>query len=209
MKSAACLPKHETLAQKWRKSTSAFVAAIGMLTALLTVPTGLGSGWHELTELTGFALLGVATLGRIWSLAYIAGRKNRELCQSGPYSLTRNPLYFFSFVGLVGFTLGVQNVLLGGVAAVCFLGYYAFVIRGEEKRLQQLHGEKFDEYCQRVPRFWPRLARPSGEATVELNLIPFTRGMREAACFLAAIVLADLIEWAHIQALWPTVSLPF
>jgi hypothetical protein len=33
--------------------------------------------------------------------------------------------------------------------------------------------------------------------------------MREASCFLGAIVLADLIEWAHAQALWPTFSLPF
>jgi len=208
MKSVTFRPKHETLAQKWRKPASAFVATIGMLAALLTVPIGLGYGWHELMELGGFVLLCMAALGRIWSLAYIAGRKNRELCQSGPYSLTRNPLYFFSFIGVVGFTLAVQNVLLGGLAAPAFLIYYAFVIRGEETRLQQLHGDNFTEYCLRVPRFWPRFAKPSGVPTVELNLIPFTRGMREASCFLGAIVLAELIEWAHSQALWTTLLLP-
>ena len=209
MITAAILPKHETLAQKWRKPVSKVVVVLGFVMAVLTVPANLGSGWHEVMELSGFLLLMLAGVGRIWSLAYVAGRKNRELCQTGPYSLTRNPLYFFSFIGLIGFTFGMQNILLGAIGAACFLTYYAFVIRGEESRLRQLHGERFDDYCQRVPRFWPRLAKPTSEASLELNLVPFMRGLREVFWFLAAIVLADSLEWAHMSQLWPTFTLPF
>jgi protein-S-isoprenylcysteine O-methyltransferase Ste14 len=209
MIAAAILPKHETLAQKWRKPISKLIALLGLAAAVLTVPANLGSGWHEVMELSGFLLLMLAAVGRIWSLAYVAGRKNRELCQTGPYSLMRNPLYFFSFVGLVGFTLGMQNILLGVVGAACFLIYYSFVIRGEECRLRQLHGETFEAYCHRVPRFWPRSARPTSEVSLELNLVPFMRGLREVFWFLAATVLADSLEWAHVMQLWPTFTLPF
>lgn len=205
----ATLPKHETLAQKWRKPASTVVATLGLSAAALTVPIGLGTGWHLMLELSGFMLLVLAALGRIWSLAYIAGRKNRELCQTGPYSLTRNPLYFFSFLGMIGFTLAMQNPLLTVIAATCFLTYYTFVIRGEECRLRTLHGEVFEDYCRRVPRFWPRVATPTSQASLELNLVPFMRGLREVFWFLAAIVLADSLEWAHTSQLWPTFTLPF
>ena len=53
-------------------------------------------------ELAGFAAVMTAVLGRVWCALYIAGRKNAELCQDGPYSFVRNPLYVFSFVGAVG-----------------------------------------------------------------------------------------------------------
>jgi protein-S-isoprenylcysteine O-methyltransferase Ste14 len=36
---------------------------------------------------------------RLWCSLYISGYKNSQLITSGPYSLCRNPLYFFSFVG--------------------------------------------------------------------------------------------------------------
>jgi len=203
------LQKHETAAQKWRKPASRLMAVVGLAMILLTAPRHMDAAGYVALKSVGVILLSLAALGRIWSLAYIAGRKNARLCQSGPYSLTRNPLYLFSFLGMMGFTFVVQNLLVSGFAALCFLPYYAFVIRGEEKRLLQLHGADFSDYCQRVPRFWPRLATPTSEAMLELNLVPFLKGMREASCFLGAIVIAELIVWAHATALWPAYTLPF
>ena len=60
---------------------------------------------HEALELAGVALIGVAILGRTWSSLYIGGRKNSVLVQYGPYSLMRNPLYTFSFIGALGIGL--------------------------------------------------------------------------------------------------------
>lgn len=206
---ATALPKHGTLAQSWRKPLSRVFAVFWLTAAFLTLPYGFATGWHEASELTGFLLLITAALGRIWCLAYIAGRKNRELCQDGPYSLCRNPLYFFSFVGVVGFSLAIQNVILGAIAAVAFLLYYSAVIRGEEKRLRTLHDREFDSYHACVPRFWPRLAMPTRKESLVLNLGPFTRGLREVFLFPAAIVLADALEWVHLHQLWSVYTLPF
>jgi protein-S-isoprenylcysteine O-methyltransferase Ste14 len=213
---AVTLPKHATLVQKWRKPVSLVFAIFGVTVAVFTAPPGLASarglapGWQEACKLIGILLLNMAALGRVWSLAYVAGRKNRELCQTGPYSMTRNPLYFFSFLGVVGFALALPNIPLALVGGVCFLSYYAGVIRGEEGRLRLLHGSAFDAYCTAVPRFWPKRGIPpvSGES-LQLNLGPFTRGLREVFGFLASILLADAIGWAHRQQLWPTLTLPF
>lgn len=56
-----------------------------------------GGFWDTTWEVLSFVFLLVAALGRVWTSAYISGRKNHELVVNGPYSLTRNPLYFFSF----------------------------------------------------------------------------------------------------------------
>ena len=182
---------------------------MGLAVAVFTVPRGFTIGWHEAIEQLGFLLLILAALGRIWSLAYIAGRKNRELCRLGPYSVMRNPLYFFSFVGVIGFSLALQNPLLTAATGTGFLLYYSAVIRSEERRLRALHGAEFDDYCATVPRFFPRLVMPTGAEMLQLHLTPFTRGLREVFWFLAAIILAEVLEWAHVHQFWGVITLPF
>ena len=49
-------------------------------------------------ELMGFILLLIGVFGRIWSSLYIEGNKTNNLITSGIYALSRNPLYFFSFL---------------------------------------------------------------------------------------------------------------
>ena len=52
--------------------------------------------------LAGCTLVGIATVGRLWCALYIAGYKTDKLITSGPYSMCRNPLYFFSLLGGIG-----------------------------------------------------------------------------------------------------------
>lgn len=206
---AIVLP-NPSFAQSWRKPISICCASIWLLAAIFTMPKGFATGWHELIEYIGFFLLIIAAQGRIWSMVYIVGRKNRELCQSGPYSLSRNPLYFFSFIGVVGLGLALQHALLALIAAGGFLIYYAAVIRGEERILQAIHGEDFRAYRTRVPRFWPRLAWPDGGGdSLLLHVGPFMRGLREVFWFLAVIILAEILEWAHLERVWHSWLLPF
>ena len=49
--------------------------------------------------LVGCLCVGAAMAGRMWCAQYIAGYKNDVLVREGPYSVCRNPLYFFSFLG--------------------------------------------------------------------------------------------------------------
>src|SRR5438045_7751465 len=83
-----------------------------------------------------------------------------QLNTSGPYALTRNPLY----LGNLGITLGLALIahdplLLVAVAALFALQYRA-IIAAEEDFLRSRFGPEFDAWCARVPRFWPRLSAP-------------------------------------------------
>jgi len=51
-------------------------------------------------DIIGFTLIVLSGVGRIWSSAYIAGLKSKRVISYGPYSIMRNPLYFFSSGGL-------------------------------------------------------------------------------------------------------------
>ncbi len=144
--------------ERWRKPVSFLFAAAWLGLALLVRPDGFQDVSHSIMEMTGFLLLIVAALGRVWAFAYIGGRKNQELCRGGPYSLTRNPLHLFSFLGVCGAGLALQSPTLFVIAALFFLGYYAVVIRAEESRLRGIFGSAFVHYRAEVPRF---LAAPA------------------------------------------------
>lgn len=189
-----------------RKPLSFIIALSWLAVAFVLIPHGFGTGWHLVMELTGFLLLIMAALGRLWAYAFIGGRKNQELCQDGPYSLCRNPLYFFSFLGVAGAGLALQNLVLFVVGVVGFLTYYHFVIRAEERRLAEIFGAAFTDYCQNVPRFWPRLHHLVMPESVTLPSKLFTRTLSEVFWFLAVIVIIEVIAIGKVGAWWPTIQ---
>ena len=196
-----------SLVERYRRGASVVFAALFIGGAVFVRPPGFDTGWREVLEHTGGLLLIVAALGRIWSFSYVGGRKNRELCREGPYSVMRNPLYFFSFVGICGVGLALQSLLLTVFAAVVFLTYYHFVIRVEDARLPGIFGPEFTEYCRETPRFWPRLNGLSHGSSFAIPPKLFLRNLTEVFWFLAAILVIEWIEWAKLQSLWPTMSI--
>lgn len=148
--------------EKLRKPISFLLASVLFIFSTITVPENYDAHFYEFVELFGFFLLIIAALGRIWCSLYISGRKNTTLCKDGPYSLCRNPLYFFSFIGVIGFFLSIQNMLLGIFAALIFLVYYRGVITSEERRLRHLFHNEYEEYLKHVPRFWPSIMIAKG-----------------------------------------------
>ncbi|WP_245307485.1 isoprenylcysteine carboxylmethyltransferase family protein [Mesorhizobium sp. AA23] len=101
------------------------VAAVTAIVLLLFAKPFLseGSSGHELMETAGFGFVLVCFLGRLWSILYVGGRKNDELVVSGPFSMSRNPLYFFSIIGAVGIGL-----MFGSVLAAAMLGLASFLV---------------------------------------------------------------------------------
>jgi protein-S-isoprenylcysteine O-methyltransferase Ste14 len=84
-------------------------------------------------------------------------RKDSVLTTSGPYALTRNPLYLGSFLLGVGFAVMSGSWIAAAVIILPSLFIYPHVIRREEEHLSRLFPGVFAEYCSRVPRFLPRL----------------------------------------------------
>ena len=95
---------------------------------------------------------------RIWSSGHI--HKNQVLTVTGPYSLTRNPLYVGSFLLGLGFVVATSVAWLIIAYLVFFGVIYWFTIRWEEDKLRSLFGSEWKEYSRNVPRFLPLLKIP-------------------------------------------------
>lgn len=189
-------PDSHSPAERWRIAASRAVAA-GLALLLLISETG----WHAISvtaahavSVFGIVLAMTGAIGRLWCSGYISGNKNRRLVTDGPYSLCRNPLYFFSFVGAVGVGLTTETATIPLVLTLAFALYYPAVIRSEEARLAELHGDAFTAYRRTVPRFWPSLAHYREPERAEISLIAFRRSLTEVVWFVAAALLCHGLD---------------
>ena len=148
--------KHsKSTVERYRKLVDWFLFA-GIFAVVIFSPSVPQRGYLiEYQETLSYLLVAVATLGRVWCGIYIFGHKNKVLCRDGPYSICRNPLYVFSFLGAMGVAIASNRILLiiGFTSISCC--YYFQVVKFEEKRLAQLFGFEYETYCSRVSRFRP------------------------------------------------------
>jgi hypothetical protein len=116
------------------------------------------------------ALLGalVAAVGQLVraltiGLDYIVrgGRQGKVyadgLVISGIYAHTRNPMYVGNITIAIGLALASNSwpTVVVTVPLVCLV--YIAIVAAEENYLRGKFGTAFDEYCQNVPRWLPRL----------------------------------------------------
>ena len=82
--------------------------------------------------------------------------KGYGLVTTGPYALTRNPMYLGSFLLGTGFVLSVWpwfNVLI--FVWAFYLRFNVQMVK-EEKQLGKFFGKSYEDYFRRVPRIFPR-----------------------------------------------------
>jgi protein-S-isoprenylcysteine O-methyltransferase Ste14 len=155
-----------------RSGLIAYVA----LTAICAAAVALGyetfhgfsfdAGWARylglgvLVACCAFSIRARLALGTMWSVDPEVGG-DRRLRMTGPYAVTRHPIYS----GLLGMVIGT-TLLAGGhefvviVVAVFFL--FEFKIHREERLLLATYPNQYREYRQRVPQLVPGLRRGSG-----------------------------------------------
>jgi len=178
---------------------------LGVTGLLLARPAwSEASAIHELIEHIGLVLVVVCIVGRLWSILYIGGRKNVELVVSGPYSITRNPLYLFSTIGAVGI-----GCMFGSIAAASLFGMIAYIVllrtaRQEERFLQGRFGQAYQAYANRTPLFWPNpnLYLEACEMTFSPKIV--RRNLREACLLLLFLPLIEASEYLHDEGFTPT-----
>ncbi len=191
--------------EKLRIRLSQFLAFSLLIAAVFTT-----SRWEDHAPMVaymlyaiGVALVGIATVGRLWCTLYIGGRKTKQLVVEGPYSITRNPLYFFSLLGAVGVGLATETLLLPLGIAIVFAMYYPWVIRREAIKMAAVHGTAYDEYARTTPMFFPKwslLREPESYAT---NPQLFRRHMLPAAWFVWIVGLIEAAEGLRQSGLLP------
>jgi protein-S-isoprenylcysteine O-methyltransferase Ste14 len=182
--------------RNWRINTTR--ALIALLIVLFFIS---GSIWDQrypavamVLFVVGCVMATLGVVGRLWCALYIGGYKTQHLITEGPYSISRNPLYFFSLLGSIGVALSSETFTIPVILAIGFLLIYPKVIAAEEVRLRQVHGSVFDEYARRTPRFFPRwslLVEPEEYVTRPAK---FRRHALSAMWFIWIVIFLEVLE---------------
>ncbi|TPW26465.1 methyltransferase family protein [Pararhizobium mangrovi] len=175
--------------------------------ALLVIRPVFSMEAHEFIEDTGLLVVVIGIAGRLWSTLYIGGRKNDALVTTGPYSITRNPLYVSSCIAAAGVGLMAGSLVIAAtlfVLAYCALG---MARNGEEKYLDSRYGAAFAAYRTRTPRFWPQplLYREGSSPTFSPKALrrTFVDGLWFIALF-PALELVEHLQDVHVLPVWLT-----
>jgi len=79
----------------------------------------------------------------------------KKLVVVGPYAVVRNPMYWAVLFVMLGEAAILRFALLAQLAVLFFLASCAFVLFYEEPTLRAGFGAEYEEYCRRVPRWFP------------------------------------------------------
>ena len=85
----------------------------------------------------------------------------RRLVAAGPYRYARNPMYIGGALLLLGFGLAQRSPSIVLFVPAWWLLFHLLVVLYEEPALRSKFGGDYDLYCQRTPRWIPRLMRPA------------------------------------------------
>ena len=114
----------------------------------------------------GVSITLAGELLRMWGVHHIGAisrtRADRlgPLVSSGPFARVRNPLYVGNIAIWVGFALTARLVWLAPVIVILLGLEYHAIVRWEEQLLESRLGDSYRQYKSRVPRWFPRRARP-------------------------------------------------
>ncbi|MBX3476092.1 MAG: isoprenylcysteine carboxylmethyltransferase family protein [Brevundimonas sp.] len=186
--------------QKLRKA-AVLVLGLALIgaTLFLQSPGGVEGDWHEAVEAAGLGAIVIAIVGRAWCSLYIGGRKKAEIVDRGPYSISRNPLYVFSFIGAFGIGAQTGQITVAAIFVVAAWVIFRATVRKEEAWLSREFGETYAAYVRRTPRFLPRFSAWRDDEERVVRPAFFLLTLRDGLAFLIAIPLFEAIDAAQAE----------
>lgn len=177
---------------------SKIVVVLALLAAFFTkalVP--YETGMHESIEFIGYFLIAFCAMGRLYSTAFLGGFKNETLITYGAFSIMRNPLYFFSFLGMTGIALISTHIVIIIALPIFFLILYHFLIGREEAFLLETFGDEYAEYMKKTPRFFPNFSLY--KAPEQISTVPkyLNKAFLDAIWWFVAFPMFEVAEMLH------------
>jgi protein-S-isoprenylcysteine O-methyltransferase Ste14 len=146
----------------WR-AVVAFLALPGIVA--IAIPAWMaaaerraGGDFHPI----GLLPLGAGLLLLLWCVRdfYVAGKGTlapwtppRQLVTTGPYRYSRNPMYVAVTLMLLGWAVSAASGAIAIYGVAVFVAFQWRVIYGEEPWLARTHGQAWEQYRARVPRW--------------------------------------------------------
>lgn len=167
------------------------------------------SGLHESLEFFGYFLIAICVCGRLYTTAFLGGYKNQSLIDYGPFSICRNPLYFFSLCGFLGVSFMTNHLAIILLAPPLFYAVYYFLILREEVFLKETFGAAYEEYMRKVPRLLPRFSLYHAPEAVEMRPKYLMRAFRDNLWWFVSFPLIEFSEYLQeLHVVTPLFMLP-
>jgi len=141
--------------------------------------------------IAGLASVALGLAIRSWAAGTL--RKQRELATTGPYAWIRHPLYFGSFLMMVGFGTLVHDPVTLWVVAGPIAWLYWQAIQSEERTIAELFPTQWPAYAKRVPRLVP--IRPAAVSLAHWSLAQWLRNSEYRAWLGSAAALVAIKLW--------------
>ncbi len=181
-----------------------FVVLIIVGIVLLFVKSAWQSEFaYRAVQFCSIGLIWAGILGRLWSILYIGGRKSMEVVSTGPYSVMRNPLYFFSAIASVGVGGLTGSLIIAALAGILCVVAFLIVIKREEEFLGGTFGKPYADYCARVPQFFPNFSLFKDEDTLKVSLRRVYSTLLDGLVFFAALPLFALVSYLQNSGYLP------
>lgn len=159
---------------------------------------------HETLEFIGYLLVALCALGRVYTSAFLGGFKNDKLITYGPFSIVRNPLYFFSLVGFAGIALITAHIVIIVGLPVAFIITYHFLIKREEERLQEIFGASYKKYKAKTPKLFPNFKLYKAPEIIEVKPKFLNNAFRDSIWWFAAFPLLEILESLKGMDIFPS-----
>jgi protein-S-isoprenylcysteine O-methyltransferase Ste14 len=162
--------------------------------ARLRVPIGFVAGvvvfWFahptSYSVAVGAIVAAVGEALRVWAAGHL--EKGREVTASGPYALTRHPLYVGSVIIGIGLAIASASVVVGVLVLAYFAITLTAAIRTEEAHLTEKFGDEYPNYR-------------AGRGATEPRRFSLARAMRNRE-YRAMIGLVIVIALLALKEAW-------
>ena len=118
---------------------------------------------HILSSIAIFA--GFIVMASAWQVLHAAQRSGK-LATSGAYARVRHPQYDGFILIMLGFLLQWPTILTVVMFPVLVI-MYRKLARAEEREVQKMFGDEWEEYAARTPAFIPRLGHVAQHLDVD------------------------------------------
>ncbi len=156
-----------------------------------------------ITDVLGWCFFGLYVTFRIWSTLYVGGRKDKELQTQGPYSVTRNPLYFGTFCFALSVSFFLESISMAGAVVLMGIIYSRWVIVSEEQALQNIFGDTYSNYVKNTPRFIPRFSHYRAADFVQINLKALKTEAKRLWFAAAIPIIIEQTMYLRMAPWWP------
>lgn len=188
---------------RWRIRITAVVLVGAWFGVLFSAPLiRSGSLAAVLADYFGWLLFNSGVVLRIWAITNIGGRKSQVIVNHGPYAFCRNPLYVGTFLLILSEAFFLKSTTFVVVAIGLFIMYHCCVVSAEERVLLSRFGLAFSDYCDAVPRWWPRRGAPVSLPVV-ISSNPLIAELRQTGWWLALPLLGTMTAYLQNHPDWP------